>query len=119
MLKNLLNGDTQALTDEINDILGDPDKVEALRLEFLSNPEMSEAVGLSSEVMEDPVMWAAFFAEGLQGLNEAAAAAAEGEASESVVNSSGDVIKRMRDSDAVSEELKKLRKKMNELNRAA
>lgn len=68
MLSSLLDGDSSEMTDSVQDILSDPEQVEAARLQFLENPEMAEMLGIPSEILNDKMKWSALMAEGLEAL---------------------------------------------------
>lgn len=73
MLVGLMEGNTDALTNQLKQVLGDGDQVEAARQQFLSNPEMAEAMGIPLEVLSDPALWAATMEQGMEALAGAGA----------------------------------------------
>lgn len=70
MLSNLMDGNTDAIAQQLNSVMSDADQIEAARLQFLESPEMAEALGISADVLNDPEQWAELMAEGMQALNQ-------------------------------------------------
>lgn len=68
MLKSLMDGNTDILTDQLQKVLGDSDQIEAARQQFLESPEMAEALGIPMEVLNDPKQWASLMSQGMDAL---------------------------------------------------
>lgn len=68
----LLDGNTDLLTRELEQMLGDKNKIEAARQHLLASPELAEAFGLPMEVVSDPEQWAAVIDSGAEALKSGA-----------------------------------------------
>jgi hypothetical protein len=65
LINNLLDGNTNIISDALQSLIGDSSKIEAARLQFKSNPAMATAMGISDEVLDDPVLWAELMNKGM------------------------------------------------------
>lgn len=68
MLLNLLDGDAKSAKKSVDKLLSDPDEIEKTRQQFLSDPSMSEMLGIPSDVLSDKKMWAAYMEESKKAL---------------------------------------------------
>eukprot|EP00600_Ochromonadales_sp_CCMP1393_P006929 CAMPEP_0174954624 /NCGR_PEP_ID=MMETSP0004_2-20121128/530_1 /TAXON_ID=420556 /ORGANISM="Ochromonas sp., Strain CCMP1393" /LENGTH=283 /DNA_ID=CAMNT_0016202463 /DNA_START=40 /DNA_END=891 /DNA_ORIENTATION=- len=83
MLLGLMEGNTDALNNELQKVLGDSEQIEAARQQFLANPELAESMGLPMDLVRDPQKWAQMMAQGAETLmGGGGAAAAAGKAAE-------------------------------------
>jgi hypothetical protein len=85
MLLSLLAGNTAGLTDQIQQVLGSPDQVEAARLQFLESPELAVAMGISLDVLESPEQFAQLMASGIEELSNLDGSGGDGEQEEEQV----------------------------------
>ena len=65
---SLLDGNTDVLVAELEKALGDEAQIEAVRLQLLDSPELAEAMGVSMDILLDPVRWAEAAAESTDNL---------------------------------------------------
>lgn len=87
LLTNMLDGNVQAMAQQAKALLGqvDASQTEAARQQFLANPAMAEALGVTADVLHDQDKFEALMAQGLDMLNQAfdgASAADDGESGE-------------------------------------
>jgi len=68
ILTSLLEGKTDGLAQELKQLLGDGDQIEAARQQFLANPEVAQQMGIPSEVLNDAKQWAKLMEQGIDNL---------------------------------------------------
>ena len=59
-----MDGNTDLLSKEVRKVLSDKGQIETARQQFLANPDMAELMGLSMDVVEDPLLWAKAMEQG-------------------------------------------------------
>jgi len=94
LLTNMLDGNVQGMAQQAKALLGQVDvasQTEAARQQFLANPAMAEALGMSADVLHDQENFEALMAQGLDLLNQAFDGAAAGEAQGSSDGGGGSV----------------------------
>lgn len=68
ILTNLVEGKTDGLAQELKQLLGDGDQIEAARQQFLANPEVAQQMGIPPEVLNDAKQWAKLMEQGIDSL---------------------------------------------------
>lgn len=60
---NLLDGNIDSISRELKKVLSDHSQVEAARQQLLANPEIAEAFGVDTELLQDAKKWAKTMSE--------------------------------------------------------
>ena len=68
MLMNLFDGNVEAMVSGAKKLMSDPAQTEIARQQFIDNPGMAEMFGISEEVVNDKVQFAALMATGMNNL---------------------------------------------------
>ena len=70
LLTNLLDGNAESTLQSVQDILSNPEQIEAARQQFLIDPQMAEMLGIPDDVLHSKDKWAALMADGLDALSQ-------------------------------------------------
>lgn len=70
LLTGALDGNTDAITEQLGSLFNNPNHIEAARLELLSSPEFAESFGIPPDLLQDPVRWAETMAQTMEALND-------------------------------------------------
>lgn len=68
MLESMLTGDSAKLSNTLKSVFEDNSQLELARQQFLQNPELAEAFGISLDILQDKDQWASLMKEGLAAL---------------------------------------------------
>jgi len=74
LLTSLLDGNTESTLKSVQDILSNPEQIEAARQQFVNDPQMAEMLGIPDDVLHSKEKWAALMADGLDALSQQEAA---------------------------------------------